>query len=178
MELCGLILPEVREVMEMSFFEKTVARLGTLFNQVASASLFTMILLTCLDVSMRYFFNSPIAGTYDIVSLMGAIIASFAMPYTMLAKGHVAVEILIRSLSRRNQLVIETATHSIGMVLSLVLVWQCIILALDMKAAGEVTPTLLLPFYPIVYCMAVCFFVLCLAILVNLLAIWRRRAKK
>jgi TRAP-type C4-dicarboxylate transport system permease small subunit len=164
--------------MGMSFFEKTVTRLGSLFNQVASASLFAMIILTCLDVSMRYFFNRPIAGTYDMVSLMGAIIAAFAMPYTMLAKGHVAVEILIRSLSRRKQLVVETATHTVGMVLSLVLVWQCIILAIDMKAAGEVTPTLLIPFYPIVYCMAVCFFVLCFAILVNLLDIWLKRAKK
>lgn len=168
----------MREVMEMSFFEKTVTRLGSLFNQVASASLFAMIMLTCLDVSMRYFFNRPIAGTYDIVSLLGAIIAAFAMPYTMLVKGHVAVEILIRSLTRKKQLVIETATHIIGMVLSLVLVWQCIILAHDMKAAGEVTPTLLIPFYPIVYCMAVCFFVLCFAILVNLLEIWLKRAKK
>ena len=44
-----------------------------------------------------------------------------------------------------------------------------------MKAAGEVTPTLLLPFYPVVYFMSVCFFVLCLAILVNLLNIWLKR---
>jgi TRAP-type C4-dicarboxylate transport system permease small subunit len=178
MERYSLLFPQGGEAMEMSCFEKAVTRLGSLFNQIASASLFAMILLTCTDVSMRYFFNSPIAGTYDMVSLMGAIIATFAMPYTMLAKGHVAVEILIRSLSRRTQLVIETATHTVGMVLSLVLVWQCIILALDMRAAGEVTPTLLIPFYPIVYCMAVCFFVLCLAILVNLLEIWLKRVKK
>jgi hypothetical protein len=46
-----------------------------------------------------------------------------------------------------------------------------------MKTVGEVTPTLMLPFYPIVYCMSVCFFVLCLAILVNLLDIWLKRGK-
>ena len=164
--------------MEMSWFERTVTRLGSLFNILASASLFAMIMLTCLDVSMRYFFNRPIAGTYDVVSLMGAVLASFAMPYTMLEKGHVAVEILIERLSRSKQLVIETATHTTAIVLSLVLVWQCIVLALDMKAAGEVTPTLLIPFYPIVYCMAVCFFVLSFAILVNLLAIWLKGAKQ
>jgi TRAP-type C4-dicarboxylate transport system permease small subunit len=164
--------------MKTSAFEKTVTRLGSLFNILASASLFAMILLTCLDVSMRYFFNRPIAGTYDVVSLMGAIIASFAMPYTMLEKGHVAVEILIERLSRSKQLIIETATHTVAIALSLVLVWQCIGLALDMKAAGEVTPTLLIPFYPIVYCMAVCFFVLSFAILVNLLNIWLKGEKQ
>jgi TRAP-type C4-dicarboxylate transport system permease small subunit len=164
--------------MKTSRFERTVTRLGSFFNILASASLFAMIMLTCLDVSMRYFFNRPIAGTYDVVSLMGAVLASFAMPYTMLEKGHVAVEILIERLSRSKQLVIETATHTAAIVLSLVLVWQCMVLALDMKAAGEVTPTLLIPFYPIVYCMAVCFFVLAFAILVNLLAIWLKGAKQ
>ena len=162
--------------MKTSFFEKTVTRLGSLFNILASASLFAMIMLTTLDVCMRYFFNRPIAGTYDVVSLMGAILASFAMPYTMLEKGHVAVEILIERLSRRKQLIIETATHSAAIALSLVLAWQCIVLAIDMMVAGEVTPTLMIPFYPIVYCMAVCFFALSFAILVNLLNIWLKRA--
>lgn len=164
--------------MKVPFFEKTVTGVGSFFNLIASASLLAMILLTCLDVCMRYFFSRPIIGTYDLVSLMGAVLAAFALPYTMLEKGHVAVDLLIQSLSRRKQLVVETATHTVAIVLFLVLVWQCILLALDMRAAGEVTPTLLLPFYPIVYCMAVCFFVLCLAILVNLLQIWLKRTRQ
>jgi TRAP-type C4-dicarboxylate transport system permease small subunit len=136
-----------------------------------------MMVLTCADVFMRYLLNRPITGTYDLVGLLGAVLASFGMPYTMLKKGHVAVEILIQSLSRGMQLIVETFTHLLGISLFLVLVWQAILLSRDMKAAGEVTPTLLLPFYPIVYCMAVCFFGLCLAILVNLLHIWTKRAK-
>lgn len=163
--------------MKASLFEKSVTGLSNAFNIVASASLVGMMLLTCADVVMRYVFSRPIIGTYDLVSLMGAVLASFAMPYTMLKKGHVAVEILIQRLSRGAQLIIETFTHLIGISLFLVLVWQAILLSMDMKAAGEVTPTLLLPFYPIVYCMAICFFGLCLAILVNLLDIWTKRAK-
>jgi TRAP-type C4-dicarboxylate transport system permease small subunit len=164
--------------MEMLFFKKTVKLLSSFFNLFASASLAAMILLTCLDVSMRYFFNRPIAGTYDLVSLMGAVIAAFAMPYTMLMKGHVAVDLFVRKLSTKKQLVVETTTHIVGILLFLTLVWQSYALASDMKTAGEVTPTLLLPFYPVVYCMSVCFFVLCLAILVNLLDIWLKREKK
>jgi TRAP-type C4-dicarboxylate transport system permease small subunit len=163
--------------MKVSFFEKAVTGFSSSFNMVASASLVVMMVLTCSDVFMRYLFNSPITGTYDLVGLLGAVLASFAMPYTMLKRGHVAVEILIQSLSRGKQLVIDTFTHLLGVSLFLVLVWQAILLSRDMKAAGEVTPTLLLPFYPILYCMSVCFFGLCLAILVNLLHIWTKRAK-
>ena len=164
--------------MKVSFFEKAVTGFSSWFNMVASAALVLMMVLTCADVFMRYLFNSPITGTYDLVGLLGAVLAAFAMPYTMLKKGHVAVEILIQSLSRGKQLVIETFSHLLGISLFLVLVWQAILLSRDMKAAGEVTPTLLLPFYPIVYCMAVCFLGLCLAILVNLLHIWMKRAKE
>ena len=164
--------------MKMLFFEKTIRLLSMFFNLFASVSLLAIIMLTCLDVSMRYFFNRPIAGTYDLVSLMGAAIAAFAMPYTMLMKGHVAVDLFVRMLSRKKQLAVETVTHVAGMSLSLILVWQCFVLASDMKSAGEVTPTLLLPFYPIVYCMSACFFMLCLAILVNLLNIWLERGKE
>jgi TRAP-type C4-dicarboxylate transport system permease small subunit len=163
--------------MKVSFFEKAITGFADVFNLVASAALMGMMLLTCADVFMRYVFSRPIIGTYDLVSLMGAVLASFAMPYTMLKKGHVAVEILIQCLSRSKQLTIETLTHLIGLAMFVVLIWQAILLSRDMKAAGEVTPTLFLPFYPILYCMAICFFGLCLAILVNLLHIWTKRAK-
>ena len=163
--------------MKVSFFEKAVTGFSSWFNVVASAALVVMMLLTSVDVFMRYLFNRPITGTYDVVGLLGAVMAAFAMPYTMLKKGHVAVELLVQSLSRGKQLVIETFSHLLGISLFLVLVRQAILLSRDMKAAGEVTPTLLLPFYPIVYCMALCFFFLSLAILVNLLHVWAKRAK-
>lgn len=163
--------------MKVSFFEKAVTAASDFFNMIASAALVLMMVLSCADIFMRYLFSKPITGTYDIVGLSGAVLAAFSLPYTMLKKGHVAVEILIQSLSRGKQLAIETFSHVLGISLFLVLVWQAILLSKDMKAAGEVTPTLLLPFYPIVYCMALCFFFLSLAILVNLLHVWTKRAK-
>ena len=164
--------------MKIPLFRKSVESLSSIFNMLASASLMAIMLLTCIDVFMRYFFNRPFGGTYDLVGLGGAVIAAFAMPYTLLKGGHVAVDILLRVLSRKKRLFIETLTHILGVLLFLIMVWQCIVLALDMKACGEVTPTLLLPFYPIVYCMAACFFVLCLSIIVDLSDIWANGERK
>jgi len=163
--------------MKVSFFEKAVTGLSDFFNMIASAALVLMMVLSCADIFMRYLFSRPITGTYDVVGLSGAVLVSFALPYTMLKKGHVAVELLVQSLSRGKQLVVETFSHLLGISLFLVLVWQAILLSRDMKAAGEVTPTVHLPFYPVVYCMALCFFFLSLAILVNLLLVWTKRAK-
>ena len=163
--------------MKTSFFEKAVTGMSTFFNMIASAALMLMMVLSCADIFMRYLFSRPITGTYDVVGISGAVLVSFALPYTMLKKGHVAVELLVQSLSRGKQLVIETFSHLLGISLFLVMVRQAVLLSMDMKAAGEVTPTVHLPFYPIVYCMALCFLFLSLAILVNLLHVWTKRAK-
>lgn len=160
--------------MKRQAFMRVTDRLSTMLNLIASLALLTMIFLTCFDIFMRYFFNRPVTGTYDLVSLLGALLASFAMPYTMLKKGHVAVELVVQRLSRTKQLVVETATHLVAILLFLVLVWQSAVQAVDMKRAGEVTPTLLMPFYPIVICMSVGFFVLSLAIIVNLIELYLR----
>jgi TRAP-type C4-dicarboxylate transport system permease small subunit len=161
--------------MKILSFEKGVKLISSFFNLIASISLVAMMLLTCIDVTMRYFFSRPLPGTYDLVGLMGAIIAAFAMPYTLLKGSHVAVDLLVRMLSVKKRLIIETTTHLIGIVLFLIMVWQCMVLASDMKIAGEVTPTLQLPFYPIVYCMAACFLALCFAILLDLVDIWSQK---
>lgn len=147
---------------------------SSLFNLIASLALVVIMLLTCLDISMRYLFSRPISGTYEIVSILGAVVAAFAMPYTMLEQGHVAVDILVKSLSVGKQLVIETVTHLLGILFFLLLVWQSVELGLDMKAAGEITPILHIPFYPLIYLIGLCFFGLCLAILHNLIDLWKK----
>lgn len=158
--------------------EKITSRIGFLFNLAASIALVVIVFLTTIDVFLRYFFNHPLTGVYDLVGLMGAVVAAFSMPYTLLQKGHVAVEFLMQRLSKQKQLIIETITHLVSISLFLTIAWQCMILAQEMADTGEVTQTLLLPFYPVVYCMAVCFALLSLAIFTNLLNIWSREGKE
>jgi TRAP-type C4-dicarboxylate transport system permease small subunit len=158
--------------MKTSSFDSSVGKVSSGFKLVSSVALLAIMILTCLDITLRYFFSKPIPGAYDAVSLLGAVLVIFSMPYTMLQKGHVAVEILLQNLSRHAQLVIETLTHLLGIALFLVLAWQSVVAALHMRTVGEVTPTLLIPFYPILLGMAVSFFILCLAILVNLRQLW------
>jgi hypothetical protein len=47
--------------------------------------------------------------------------------------------------------------------------WQCVVYAIDMKRAGELSMTTLLPFYPYVYGIAFGCGLLCLVILTHLI---------
>jgi len=158
-------------------FEKLISRISWLFNLVPSFLIMVMILLIFIDVFLRYIFNRPLTASYDMVCILLVVITSLAMPYTTLLKGHVAVDILMLRLSRRKQSIIDTITHIISIALFLTVSWQCFIFAQDFKAAGEVTPTIYFPIYPIIYVMGLCFLFSCLVILLNLLKIWSERGK-
>ncbi len=49
------------------------------------------------DVILREF-KMPIVGTYEIVSLLGAIVIGFAIPQTSLERGHVLMDFLTERL--------------------------------------------------------------------------------
>ena len=134
----------------MAFFEKTVAWVSQVFGTIAGWTLVGMMLLTAADVILRAF-RRPILGTYEIVSLLGAIVIAFAMPHTTLQEGHVSVEILVSRLSGTSQCVINVITRGLTVVLFGFIAWECLQYGRDLKGAGEVSMTLCLPTYPVLY---------------------------
>lgn len=152
----------------MSRFEKFVTSLSWVLDQIAGWSLVAMMSLTVADVILR-FFRRPILGTYEIVGLMGAIVIAFAMPYTTLQRGHVAVEIVVSSLSTSTRAIVSLVTRILSIILFALIAWECSRYGYDLKAAGEVSMTLRLPFYPILYGIAFAAAVVCLVIFSRIL---------
>ena len=122
-----------------------------------------MMSLTVADVILRVF-RRPILGTYEIIGLMGAIVIAFAMPYTTLQRGHVAVEIVVSSLPTSTRAIVSLGTRILSIILFALIAWECFRYGNDLKAAGEVSMTLRLPFYPILYGIAFAAAVVCLVI--------------
>ena len=144
---------------------------------VAAVAIFSMMALTCADVILRLF-RMPIPGTYEIVSFMGAVAVSFAIAHTSVEKGHVAVSLVVQLLPKRAQAVIESILAALGIILFALIAWQSVLYGLDCQSSGEVSLTLQLPFYPIIYGVALGAGVVCLVLLVdflNAIASARRR---
>jgi TRAP-type C4-dicarboxylate transport system permease small subunit len=127
-----------------------------------------MMLLTCADVVLRLF-RRPVPGTYEIVGFLGTVVIAFAMAYTSLEKGHIAVELLVQRLPRKLQSGIEAAVSLIGAVLFGLLTWQSFIYAGDLRHSGEVSVTLTMPIYPFIYGIAAGSGLLTLVLLVEAL---------
>jgi TRAP-type C4-dicarboxylate transport system permease small subunit len=165
----------------MNPLEKSSKSLAKMLYWIAGAAIVTMMLLTCVDVVLRFCVTlyhdfrwefltpfRPIPGTYELVRFLGTIAAAFAMAHTSVEAGHVAVSIVVRLFPARVQALIETITTTFGLIFFAIVSWQSVVYAMDLKASGEVSLTLQLPFYPFIYGIGFAAAAVCLVLLTDL----------
>jgi len=175
----------------MNIFEKSARRLVRIMYHIAGGAINIMMLLTCIDVALRFtttiharsgwtFLASlkPIPGTYELVCLLGVVAASFAMAHTSLQAGHVAVNFVVRLLDEKKQAIIEIITGTISFLFFAIICWQSIVYAGKAKSIGEVSMTLQIPFYPFIYGIALSAFTVCLVLVVIVMSEWKKVFKK
>jgi TRAP-type C4-dicarboxylate transport system permease small subunit len=94
---------------------------------VGAASLTAMMFLTASDVTMRYFFNKPISGAFDLTEYMMAVVFAFGLPYCTLQGSHIKVDILMERLPGKARTVITAITTPLGLGLFSLFAWQSIV---------------------------------------------------
>ena len=144
--------------------------LSKFMNVIAGVMLTLMMLLTVSDVILRYL-GRPIRGTYELVALAGAVAIGFAIPITSWMKGHIYVDFLVNAFPGRGKTLILVTTKLVGIFFFLIAGIYLIANGLSMRASGEVSPTLQLPFYPVAMGLGVCCFIECLVLFADILKI-------
>ncbi len=152
--------------------EKMVFALADKVNMAAAAAVAFIMFLTVADVVGRLF-GAPISGTYEIVGFVGAVIISFALPYTSVHNGHIFVDILMMKKPWLVRVIVNAVNALVAMVLFGVIAWQSVVYANSMKASGEVSSTLQMPVYPFIYGVALGCALLSLVLLIEFLRQFR-----
>jgi TRAP-type C4-dicarboxylate transport system permease small subunit len=154
----------------MNAFLSSVFRLSKWTNGVGGVVLPIMMIITVTDVFLRLF-GKPIVGTYELVAYTGALVVAFSIPYTSWARGHIYVDFFVQKLSPGVQKFFHTVTRVMGIVLFFLAAWNLGKFGMDLARSGEVSPTLQLPFYPIVYAVGVSCLVQCLVLAADIVKI-------
>jgi len=161
----------------MDAFWKTVEWISNLLRTIGAACLVGMTLLTCADVVGRRF-GHPIFGSVEIVGFMATVAVAMALPYTDRVKGHVGVEILVRLFPEKTQTIIDLCTRILSLGLFGLVTWRMMLYARTMQASGEVSISLELPEYMIIYVTAFCFLIFTLFIVQDIITIIRKLKTK
>ena len=147
-------------------------KLSKLMSVIAGAALTFIMLLTVCDVFLRYFFDRPIIGTFEIVGLGGAVAIGFALPITSWMRGHIFVDFFVVKFNKVVQGIINTITRLVSIGLFYIICHNLIKYGYDLYKSGEVSLTRQIPFYPVAYGMAVCCFILCLVLICDIIKIF------
>jgi len=150
--------------------EKVAGVLSRWLNWIGAGVLIVVMLLVCANIIGRAIpFLGPVKGTYDVVGLLGGILLAFALGYTQLQKRNISVEILVSHFRPRTRAIIDSVTFLISLVLFALIAWQHSVFATSIWKAGELSETLRVPFFPLIYAVAFGCVALCLVILLDFL---------
>ena len=74
---------------------------------LALIALLAMMLLTTTDVFFRFFFDSPILGSIELVELLMVSVAGLSLAWCTLKSGHIRVDLLISMFSKKTNKVLN-----------------------------------------------------------------------
>jgi TRAP-type C4-dicarboxylate transport system permease small subunit len=141
-------------------------------NVIAGVTLTLMMLITVVDVILRPM-GKAIVGIFELVAFAGAIVIGFSVPFTSFVRGHIYVDFFVQKLSSPARKGVHITTRCMGIGLFLMVGWNLILMGTDLLRSGEVSLTLQMPFYPIVYGLGVSCFIQVLVLIGDIVKIFR-----
>jgi TRAP-type C4-dicarboxylate transport system permease small subunit len=147
-----------------------VKKITRVLIAIGATVLALMMFLTALDVGLRYALNRPLAGAFELVEYMMAILIPFCIAYCADQKGHVAVELILDRFPKKIQNIADIITTLITLIFVLVIAWQNILYFFEVKASNLTSAVLLIPTYPFVAPIAIGIGAFALILAVHLLA--------
>ena len=120
----------------------------------ASAILFALMVLTFADVVLRYLFNRPIRGGFELTELALLVLIFAGLPLVSHADEHVTMDFVDRVLPPRAREMVVRAVHALCAAVMLFLTWQAWLKAGKIGAYGDTTEVLRIAVAPFVYFMA------------------------
>ena len=126
-----------------------------LLGIAASAILFAMMLLTFVDVVLRYVFNRPIASAFELTELMLVVLIFAGLPLVSWADEHVTLDFVDRLVSPETRRRRERGVHVVSAAIMVFLTWQVWRKADKIWAYRDATDVLRVVYGPFVYFMAI-----------------------
>ncbi len=152
----------------MQILDKITRILNQTLVCIAGCFLVAMIVLTCSNIFLRTVWM-PVNGTYELMGFFGATVTAFALGYTQMRRGHIAVDVLINIFSKKNRRILNGINNFICLIFFALAAWQVGKKGTVLLNTGEVSETLRMAYYPFIYAASLGCAVLALVFLTDLI---------
>ena len=162
----------------INFINKLNRYFVLILKHLAIWILTAMMLLTATDVCLRYVFNRPITGSFELVELMMALIVPFSIVFCASENSHVNVDIILEHFSTGLRSFFTLISNFISLLLFVLITWQTIIYITEEYESGLTTAVLYIPVYPFIGALAAAFAILSLLLLAEIINYLTRTISK
>ena len=152
----------------MRVFGLLVKALSYFLYCISCIAIVSIMFLTVLDVILRKV-GTPIDFAFEVVCILAGVVIAFALPQTSLTLGHVCVEFLKTRIPKKWMKAVNVFTRCIGIGIFVIIGWNAIRLGNHLLEAGQYSPILKIPEFPLAYGLGLCCFVECLVLFYMLL---------
>lgn len=143
--------------------------LKALLSGIAALVMFLMMALTLVDVLGRYLFSTPVSGAFEVTELMLATVIFLGLPLITAEDGHIAVDILDSSLSKRVRAVQHRVIAVINVLAFGIFSWMLWKHAFKVLRYEDTTAVLQIPYAWLAFLIAISTSLATLALVVKLL---------
>jgi TRAP-type transport system small permease protein len=161
-----------------SSFKNLIGHIASVVNRIGVFFVLVMMILTTADVILRYVFNRPILGVFEMTEFMMLIVVGFALAYTQLMKNNINVELISNKLPAKVQLALDAFSYLLGFGVFALIAWQLILGANKQVVRHIVSGTLGIPLEYFYYLFSFSCILLCVIYIVDIVDSITRMVKR
>jgi len=151
------------------FLGKLVKRLSSWSIVVGAVAMTAIMLLTFVEVTLRFSIKANIPGAIEIIEVLLVILFFSGFSYAEFNKKHIRVDVLTRKFSKTTQLAITSSADLVAFAIVSIISWQSLAESSYTREAGVSTGVLGIPLWPWEIVTAFFFILFALGILVDFL---------
>jgi C4-dicarboxylate transporter DctQ subunit len=125
------------------WIEKGAAIISRAFILVASVMMAALMFIVCLDLSLRYFFNSPLVWGTEVTEILLLYITFLGTAQVFKEDSHVVVDIVLVVVSARVRRILYIISTTLVGIVSAVLIYYGFVATYNHYIRGVFNPTIL-----------------------------------
>jgi TRAP-type C4-dicarboxylate transport system permease small subunit len=161
-----------------TIYKKIISKIARICGILGAISLILLSLLTVGDVILRYFFNKPIVGSFELTEYLLIPIVFFSIPWTTKEKSNVRVDLIVGRFKDRRRLIIYAVSCFLSIIVTAVFAWFTVPQAIYIGKSNIHSEMLNIPAYPFYILTALGFFILFFILIDNLIDFIKEAAAK
>ena len=125
------------------YMESLVKGFNKVLVFIASAMMAGLMIIVCIDLTLRYFFNSPLLWGTEVTEILLLYITFLGMAWVFSEDGHVVIDVFTNKATGRKKKILSGISDFLVGIVSAVLIYYGFYTAYDHYSRGVFNPTVI-----------------------------------